>query len=128
MGLTESEKICSIIKNLEKENKRCFENPDVDFSDVKNGECTCRNSIILFFLKENQRYRSIGRVDKCREAIEKQNPQLPDIWGDGCDKEGNIIYDMYDCPGCGQSYEIDYKYKHCPECGQAIDWGGFEDL
>lgn len=78
--------------------------------------------------KQLKEYEKIATVEECREAMEKQKPQPPDIWGDSCDKEGNIIYDMYDCPGCGQSYEIDDKYKHCPECGQAIDWRGLENL
>lgn len=84
--------------------------------------------IAIKALEEIQQYRAIGTVEECRKAMEKQKPQIPNIWGDGCDKEGNIIYDMYDCPGCGQSYEIDDKYKHCPKCGQAINWGGAEDL
>lgn len=79
-------------------------------------------------LEEIQEYRAIGTIKECQAAIEKQKSQLPDIWGDGCDKEGNIIYDMYDCPECGKSYEIDDKYKHCPECGQAINWRDFESL
>lgn len=79
-------------------------------------------------LEEIQQYRAIGTVEECRKAREKEKPKTPDIWGDGYDKEGNIIYDMYDCPGCGQSYEIDDKYKYCPECGQAINWSGFENL
>ncbi len=79
-------------------------------------------------LEEIQQYRAISTVEECRAAIEKQKTQPPNIWGDGCDKEGNIIYDMYDCPGCGQSYEIDDKYKHCPECGQAINWNDLERL
>lgn len=78
--------------------------------------------------KQLKEYEAIGTVEECRAAMERKKPQPPDIWGDGYDKEGNIIYDMYDCPGCGQSYEIDDKYKHCPECGQAINWGGAEDL
>lgn len=84
--------------------------------------------IAVKVLEEIQQYRAIGTVDECQAAIEKQNPQPPDIWGGSCDKEGNIICDTYDCPGCGQSYEIDDKYKYCPECGQAINWGGAEDL
>lgn len=32
------------------------------------------------------------------EAIEKQIPKKPNIYGDGYDNNGNIIYDMYDCP------------------------------
>lgn len=73
-------------------------------------------------------YEAIGTVKECQAAMEKQKPQPPQIWGDGYDKEENIIYDMYDCPGCGRSYEIDDKYRHCPECGQAIDWRGLENL
>ena len=84
--------------------------------------------VAIFALEEIQQYRAIGTVDECQAAIEKQKPQPPDIWGDGYDKEGNIIYDMYDCPECGKSYEIDDKYKYCPECGQAISWRGFENL
>lgn len=57
------------------------------------------------------------------EAIRKQIPRQPNIYGDGYDDNGNIIYDMYDCPNCDKGYEIDYeKYDYCPSCGQAIDW------
>lgn len=80
-----------------------------------------------FFCKLHE-YEKVGTVEECQAAMEKQKSKIPDIWGDGCDKEGNIIYDMYDCPGCGQSYEIDDKYKHCPECGQATDWRGLENI
>ncbi len=73
-------------------------------------------------LEEIQQYRAIGTVEECRKARERQIPKPPNIWGDGYDNEGNIIYDMYDCPNCCKSYEIDYHdYKYCPECGQAID-------
>lgn len=94
---------------------------------VKGAEIEAIDLIDEFML-ELEQYQAIGTVDECRKAIEKQKPQPPHIWGDGYDKEENIIYDMYDCPGCGQSYEIDDKYKHCPECGQAISWRGFENL
>ena len=73
--------------------------------------------------KELMKYRKIGSVQECQEARERQVMNKPNIWGDGYDDKGNMIYDMYDCPNCGKSYEIDYeKYKFCPECGQAIDW------
>lgn len=74
-------------------------------------------------LKEIKKYRAIGTVEECREAREKQTKKTPNIWGDGHDSEGKIIYDMYDCPNCDKSYEIDYSdYDYCPNCGQAIDW------
>ncbi len=66
-------------------------------------------------------YEEIGTVSECQKAMEKQRAKKPNIWGDGYDDEGNIIYDMYDCPNCGKSYEIDYtEYKYCPNCGQAM--------
>ena len=72
---------------------------------------------------EIQQYRGIGTVEECREAVERRNPKAPVVWGDGYDNEGNMIYDMYDCPNCGKSYEVDYHdYKFCPCCGQAILW------
>lgn len=74
-------------------------------------------------LEEIQQYRGIGTVEECREAVERRNPKAPVVWGDGYDNEGNMIYDMYDCPNCGKSYEVDYHdYKFCPYCGQAILW------
>lgn len=67
-------------------------------------------------------YEDIGTVEECREAREKQTKKNPNIWGDGYDNEGKMIYDMYDCPNCGKSYEIDYSdYDYCPNCGQAFD-------
>lgn len=85
------------------------------------GKEECAYSMAIKALEEIQQYRAIGTVEECREARERQESKTPNIWGDGCDSDGNIIYDMYDCPNCGKSYEIDYHdYKHCPECGQAL--------
>jgi len=61
-------------------------------------------------------------------ALNKQIPMLPNIEGDGCDNDGNIIYDTWICPNCGKNYEIDYDiYKYCPNCGQAIDRSELEE-
>lgn len=66
-------------------------------------------------------YESVGTVEECREAREIQTPEAPDYEGDGCDKDGNIIYDTWICPNCGERYEVDYDdYEHCPKCGKAI--------
>lgn len=78
--------------------------------------------VIINGFEELEQYRAIGTVEECKAAVEKQTAQAPQIWGDGTDDKGQIIYDMYDCPNCGQSYEIDYDdYKYCPECGQKLE-------
>lgn len=72
-------------------------------------------------IKEVQRYREIGTVEECRDARNMQTPEAPEYEGDGCDKDGNIIYDTWICPNCGERYEVDYDdYEHCPKCGKAI--------
>lgn len=73
-------------------------------------------------LQEIQKYQAIGSVRDCHKAMEKQRAKALDIWGDGTDENGHIIYDMYNCPNCGKSYEIDYDdYKYCPNCGQKME-------
>lgn len=58
------------------------------------------------------------------ELKERNTAKVPDYEGDGCDKDGNIIYDTWICPNCGEIYEVDYDdYEHCPKCGQAIEQG-----
>lgn len=78
--------------------------------------------LIEEYKEKLKEYEEIGTAEECREAREKQIKKNPNIWGDGHDSEGEMMYDMYDCPNCGKSYEIDYSdYEYCPECGQAID-------
>ena len=61
------------------------------------------------------------------EAIQKSKAMTPDVYGDGYDPDGNLIYDTWDCPRCGTSYEIDYDhYDYCPNCGQKIDWSEYD--
>lgn len=58
----------------------------------------------------------------------KEKAERPDVYGDGYDPDGNMIYDAWDCPRCGTSYEIDYDhYDYCPNCGQRIDWSGEDE-
>ncbi|MCM1308846.1 MAG: hypothetical protein NC223_09645 [Butyrivibrio sp.] len=78
-------------------------------------------------LEEIQQYRSIGTVAECREAMKKQKPKTPHVWGDGY-ADGKLVYDTYDCPNCGESYETDCdNYGYCPKCGQRIDRSAFEE-
>lgn len=66
--------------------------------------------------------KQIGERRTAIEALEKQLPKKPDFEGDGCDQEGNLIYDTWICPNCEEYYEVDYdEYDYCPNCGQRID-------
>ena len=59
------------------------------------------------------------RLQKLKELA---TPKLPYLWGDGY-SNGELVYDMWDCPNCGKSYEVEYdKYDNCPNCGQSILW------
>lgn len=90
---------------------------DVSWRKLKPAIDTAVNA-----LEEIQQYRAIGTVEEYRKARERQRAKKPNIWGDGYDDSGNMIYDMYNCPNCSKSYEVDYHdYKFCPKCGQVID-------
>lgn len=57
------------------------------------------------------------------EALEKQIPKKPDLWGDGY-SNGHLVYDTGTCPKCGADYEVDYEEAdYCGSCGQRLDWG-----
>lgn len=71
-------------------------------------------------LKEIQKYRGIGTVEECREAVEKQKAKKP--------KE--ILrhrggFENHHCPNCGTDYQIDGRYTitdgYCPVCGKLLD-------
>lgn len=52
-------------------------------------------------LEEVQKYRKIGTVMECREAVEKQTAKKPDYEGDGF-SDGQLVYDTWICPYCGR--------------------------
>lgn len=66
---------------------------------------------VIFNLQEIQQYRTIGTVEECRKAMQKQKPKQPvkyDSCGNKCASDR--------CPNC---FEI-VNGKHCENCGQAI--------
>ena len=88
---------------------------------------TCEHNISnlkenILALEEYLEYQKIGTVAELRDLKKRDTAKKPDLEGDGCDKDGNIIYDTWICPNCGERYEIDYGvYNFCPWCGQKID-------
>lgn len=72
-------------------------------------------------LKEVQRYREIGTVEECREAVEKQNPKK-------CVNDFCPDHTHYKCPSCGKIQKTKYGdsefgciLNYCSNCGQALD-------
>lgn len=67
---------------------------------------------------------NIEAINTAISALEYRIPKKPAYEGNGCDKNGELIYDNWICPHCNNEYEVDYDYyDFCPKCGQAIDWG-----
>lgn len=60
------------------------------------------------------------------EKNDKTKALTPTLWGDGY-SDGELVYDMYNCPNCGNSFELYYEQtKCCKECGQRFDWTGID--
>lgn len=71
------------------------------------------------YQKEIQQYRTIGTVEECRVAVEKQKA-----------KKIEIFNGQASCPNCKCLFGgmdvikslIAWHMPHCRECGQHIDW------
>lgn len=89
------------------------------FNAAKNGI-----NALCALLKE---YESIGTVDECRSAMNKQIPKQPIC--KHYEEEGETPYVKITCPnGCGiRLYPVTdknfaHEHVYCPKCGQKIDW------
>lgn len=74
-------------------------------------------------LEEIQKYREIGSVEWCREAVEKQIPKRPRLNS----RHRFLSKDTYTCPRCGNVRLEEYANERqnnnfCWNCGQALDW------
>lgn len=84
---------------------------------------------IIDAMMESLKFSTVDRkpilptLKVAKEAMQRRTSTKPDLWGDGVGDDGELLYDMYNCPNCNTSYELDYqKHKCCPECGQVFDW------
>ena len=78
-------------------------------------------------LTEIQRYREIGTVEECKEAIEKQKPKK-------CVEDSCPDHTHYKCPSCGKIQKTKYGdstfgciLNNCSNCGQALMDGNEDD-
>lgn len=74
-------------------------------------------------LKEIRKYREIGTVEECREAVEKQKAKKPEV----IDQD----FDYYKCPVCGEyiwATDNINDRKYCLNCGQAMQWENLEEM
>lgn len=74
------------------------------------------------YQKEIQQYRTIGTVEECRTAVEKQTAKK--VKSISQVKDGDSYVGLIGrCPCCGDILEEDTVY--C-DCGQRLDWGDEE--
>ena len=73
-------------------------------------------------LEEIQQYRTIGTVEECRAAMEKQTAKKPKK----TESEGYRYTDTYRCPNCGGNFSGTGIADYCYHCGQKLDWGDEE--
>ena len=62
-------------------------------------------------LEEVQKYREIGTVEECREAVEKQKPHK---WERGIENDVR-------CPFCGAMTTKTYEHRYCSSCGHGLE-------
>lgn len=73
-------------------------------------------------MKEVRKYREIGTVEECREAMEKQKPKKIVYESGSLFCNGFNHYRTGKCPVCRHFYKSDDDINYCSECGQAIRW------
>lgn len=111
-----SERIENAIKDIE--------NIQIMFRQKYGEECLADKEIeeVLKIAKaeheELEKYRSIGTVDECREAVERRKQKKVRISHDGVVQDRGKAY----CPKCGLDIHGKGKIGACFRCGQAILW------
>lgn len=66
--------ILEAIKSLKNNNELCLDNCEGECGSYKDGKCYCADALVVSALEE---YISIGTVEECRAAVEKQRVIKP---------------------------------------------------
>lgn len=93
-------------------------NPQGTPLSMTKEELTEAMGMAIKALEEVQKYRKIGTVEECREAVEKQTAKK--VKSISPVKDGDSYVGLIGrCPCCGDILEEDTVY--C-DCGQKLDW------
>ena len=98
------------------------ENETIEFmkryldAECYTDKCVNAHIIAINALEEVQKYRAIGTVEECREAIEKQKSKKPtEQYRLGTSGRGGK------CPSCKHHLDRSVCAMYC-DCGQKLDW------
>ena len=78
---------------------------------------------ILAMVEELEKYRAIGTVEECQEAVERQNPRA------AITEKEDTGTTKYTCPTCGRYMGWStgtLPARYCWKCGQKLDWSDGE--
>lgn len=118
--VAESQKMSA---RLIEDNEYIPESVDKEAIIYGNTICADEHEQLAEWLEELKQYRTIGTVEECRAAMEKQKAKKPmhvtnSFFGYQKHKE-HVGY----CPDCGHQVEEPYG---CPNCLRKIDWSDEE--
>ncbi len=81
--------LCDYISQ-EAADKGCHYTPE----EVMEGACVeCDCPLAILYCVAVQAAELRGRLKEYEDHTERQIPKPPEFWGNGCDEDGNIIYD-----------------------------------
>ena len=100
--------------------------------DAKQAEFDTEWGIGNYFINRTE---ALEYAKECRQLAEwlkdykrvkeKEEPKMVIYSGDGY-ADGELVYDMAECPNCGAVFEEDeYGFQndnYCSHCGQALKW------
>ena len=83
------------------------------------------NAISFYEAQEDSKecYYELRQAIKDLSPV-KQEPKTVIYSGDGY-ADGEMVYDMAECPNCGYEYDYgdkDWGLPFCPSCGQKLNW------
>ena len=110
------EALSCIEKGCDKDCECC----EYNYAQGNMGEQKEALDIAIQSLEEIQKYRAIGTLEECREAVEKMKPkkvqkiQIPNTsW--------TKAQTRFECPSC-HKYLNYRELSHCGLCGQRLLW------